>query len=63
MKRYLTDRQIGEMLGGKSVVTIWRMRKRGQLPLPRKLNGQNLTPEDEVQSALDRLFEQVEGAA
>jgi len=56
MKTYLTDRQIGAMLGGKSNVTIWRMRKRGELPPARKLNGQNLTPEDEVEAAIERLL-------
>ena len=56
MKRYLSDRQIGELLGNKSNVTIWRYRKAGILLPAIKLQGQNLTPEEKVYAAIDRLL-------
>jgi len=62
MQKLLRDKQIAEALGGVSNVTLWRMRQRGQLPQPRKINGQNCTPADEFDEALARLIEQA-GAA
>jgi len=57
MIRLIRDPELREMLGGVSAMTIHRMRKRQQLPPPKKLNGQNVTPEDEVDAALKSLLE------
>ena len=61
MKKYLTDRQIGEMYGGKSTVTVWRWRKAGKLPPAKKVNGQNLTDLDEIDPS--RIFDDETGTA
>lgn len=63
MKKLIRDSELSDLLGGVSTVTLWRMRQRGQLPKPRKLNGQNVTPEDEIQDALSILLNQQQGAA
>ena len=56
MVRLLKDREISEIFGGVSPMTLWRMRKRRQLPKPHKLNGHNVTPENLVAEAYERLF-------
>ena len=48
------DAEIRERLG-ISQMTLFRMRQRGQLPKPRKLNAQNVTPRAEFEAVLLKL--------
>ena len=57
MVHLIRDTELAKLLGGVSTMTLWRMRQRGQLPRPRKLNGQNYTPENELEQVLENLFE------
>jgi predicted DNA-binding transcriptional regulator AlpA len=56
MHLLLTDRQLREKLGGCSSMTLWRMRRDGKLPKPRKLGKKNVTPEDEADAAITALI-------
>ena len=56
MKRLLTDRQLKEVLGGCSDMTLWRLRRDGKLPKPNKLGKRNVTPEDEAEEAIAALL-------
>ena len=56
MKRLITDKQLKEKLGGCSDMTIWRLRRDGKLPKPRKLGSRNVTPEEEVDEAITKLI-------
>lgn len=56
MQRLLTDKQLKEILGGCSDMTLWRMRRDGKLPKPRKLGKRNVTPEEEVDKAIAALI-------
>ena len=56
MKRLLTDKQLKEKLGGCSDMTIWRLRRNGNLPKPKKLGNRNVTPEDEADKAIAVLI-------
>ena len=56
MQRLLTNRQLREKLGGHSSMTLWRMRRVGKLPKPRKLGQKNVTPEDEADAAIATLI-------
>jgi predicted DNA-binding transcriptional regulator AlpA len=56
MKRLITDRQLKEKLGGCSNMMIWRLRREGKLPKPKKLGNRNVTPEDEADKAIQRLI-------
>jgi predicted DNA-binding transcriptional regulator AlpA len=56
MVRLIRDPELRQLLGGVSVMTLHRMRKREQLPKPKKLNGQNVTPEDEIDAAIKHLL-------
>ena len=56
MNRLITDRQLREKLGGCSAMTLWRMRRDGKLPQPRKLGKKNVTPEDEADAAIAALI-------
>ena len=56
MHRLITDRQLREKLGGCSAMTLWRMRRDGKLPQPRKLGKKNVTPEDEADAAIAALI-------
>ena len=56
MNKLLTDRQLREKLGGCSSMTLWRMRRDGKLPKPRKLGKKNVTPEDEADAAIVALI-------
>ena len=56
MKRLLTDRQLKEVLGGCSDMTLWRLRRDGKLPKPNKLGKRNVTPEDEADEAIAALL-------
>ena len=51
--RTLTLRQ---ELGGCSVMTIWRLRREGKLPKPRKLGSRNVTPKEEADEAIAKLI-------
>ena len=55
MQRLLTDKQLKEILGGCSDMTLWRMRRDGKLPKPKKLGKRNVTPEDEASDAIAAL--------
>ena len=37
-------------------MTLWRMRRDGKLPKPRKLGQKNVTPEDEADAAIAALI-------
>ena len=56
MQRLLTDRQLREKLGGCSSMTLWRMRRDGKLPKPRKLGQKNVTPQEEADAAIAVLI-------
>jgi len=56
MQRLLTDRQLRDKLGGCSSMTLWRMRRDGKLPEPRKLGHKNVTPQDEADAAIAVLI-------
>lgn len=55
MMRLITDKQLKEKLGGCSNMTIWRLRREGKLPEPKKLGNRNVTPEAEADMAIARL--------
>ena len=55
MKRLITDKQLKEKLGGCSNMTIWRLRRNGKLPKPKKLGNRNVTLEAEADKAIERL--------
>ena len=55
MLRQITDKQLRQKLGGCSEMTIWRLRRDGKLPKPRKLGSRNVTPEDEADEAIANL--------
>jgi predicted DNA-binding transcriptional regulator AlpA len=55
MLRLITDKQLRQKLGGCSAMTIWRLRRDGKLPEPRKLGARNVTPERDVDGAIARL--------
>ena len=52
IKRPITDKQLKEKLGGCSDMTIWRLRRDGKLPKPRKLGSGNVTLEEEADEAM-----------
>lgn len=56
MKRLITDKQLKEKLGGCSNTTIWRLRREGKLPKPKKLGNRNVTPEEEADRAIAELI-------
>lgn len=56
MHRLITDRQLREKLVGCSAMTLWRLRRDGKLPKPRKLGKKNVTPEDEADAAIAALI-------
>lgn len=56
MKRLITDKHLKEKLGGCSNMTIWRLRRNGKLPQPKKLGNRNVTPEDDADEAIAKLI-------
>ena len=56
MKRLITDKHLKEKLGGCSDMTIWRLRRNGKLPKPKKLGNRNVTPEDDADEAIAKLI-------
>lgn len=56
MLRLITDKQLRQKLGGYSEMTIWRLRRDGKLPKPRKLGNRNVTPEAEADTAIAKLL-------
>ena len=56
MKRLITDKQLKDKLGGCSNMTIWRLRRDGKLPKPKKLGNRNVTPENEADQAIAALI-------
>lgn len=57
MEKLLRDRDIKADLGGISNTTMWRYRRDGLLPKPRKIAGQNVTPLGVYLDARERLLE------
>ena len=55
VKRLITDKPLKEELGGCSDMTIWRLRRDGKLPKPKKLGSRNVTPEDEADKKIATL--------
>ena len=56
MLRLITDKQLRQKLGGCSEMTIWRLRRDGKLPQPKKLGNRNVTPETEADEAIAKLL-------
>ena len=56
MKRLITDKQLKDKLVGCSDMTIWRLRRVGKLPKPKKLGNRNVTQEDEADKAIAVLI-------
>lgn len=56
MLRLITDKQLRQKLGGCSEMTIWRLRRDGKLPKPRKLGNRNVTPENDADTAIAKLL-------
>jgi predicted DNA-binding transcriptional regulator AlpA len=56
MKRLITDKQLKEKLGGCSDMTIWRLRRDGKLPKPRKLGSRNVLPEEKADKAIVKVI-------
>ncbi len=56
MKRLITDKHLKDKLGGCSNMTIWRLRRSGKLPKPKKLGNRNVTPEDDADEAIAKLI-------
>lgn len=40
-EQLFSQKQLREMLGGKSDMSIWRLRSKGTIPQPIKFNGRN----------------------
>lgn len=55
MLRLITDKQLRQKLGSCSAMTIWRLRREGKLPKPRKLGSRNVTPEKDADKAIAEL--------
>ena len=56
MKRLITDKHLKEKLGSCSEMTIWRLRRDGKFPKPKKLGNRNVTPEDQADQAIAALI-------
>lgn len=56
MRRLITDKQLKEKLGRCSDMTIWRLRRDGKLPKPKKLGNRNVTLEEEADKAIATLI-------
>jgi predicted DNA-binding transcriptional regulator AlpA len=56
MVKYIKDKEISAKLGGCSAMTIWRYRKEGLLPQPKKFNRQNYSDESEVDAAIESML-------
>ena len=52
----ITDKTLKEKLGGCSDLTIWRLRRVGKLPKPKKLGSRNVTPENEADKVIATLI-------
>ena len=57
MNKWLLDKQLCEKLGGCSYMHLWRLRKAGKLPPPKKLNGRNYTEDSEADAAIRAMLE------
>ena len=55
MRRLISDKQLKQKLGGCSDMTLWRLRRDGKLPKPKKLGNRNITPEDQADRAIARI--------
>ena len=55
MKRLISDKELRKKLGGCSNQTLWRLRRDGKLPKPRKFGHRNVTPEDQADEAIARI--------
>lgn len=61
-ERMIPDPELRLLFGGVSAMCIWRWRKAGLLPRPKKINKRNYTPASEVAEAQKRMFENGEAA-
>ena len=61
-ERLIPDPELRRIFGGVSAMCIWRWRRDGLLPAPRKINKRNYTPASEVAAAQARMFERGEAA-
>ena len=55
MRRLISDKLLKQKLGGCSDMTLWRLRRDGKLPKPKKLGNRNITPEDQADRAIARI--------
>lgn len=56
-ERLIPDSELRRLFGGVSAMCIWRWRRDGLLPAPRKINKRNYTPASEVAEAQRRMFD------
>ena len=56
MRRFITDRQLKDKLGGCTDMTIWCLRRDGKLTMPKNLGNRNVTPENEADKAIAVLI-------
>ena len=55
MRRLISDKELKRKLGDCSDQTLWRLRRDGKLPKPKKFGRRNVTPEDQADEAIARL--------
>lgn len=55
-ERLIPDPELRRIFGGKSPMCIWRWRKAGLLPPPRKINGRNYTTASDAAEAQRKMF-------
>jgi predicted DNA-binding transcriptional regulator AlpA len=61
-ERLIPDPELRRIFGNVSAMCLWRWRRDGLLPQPRKINKRNYTPASEVAAAQRRMFEKGEAA-
>jgi predicted DNA-binding transcriptional regulator AlpA len=54
-KRFVRETELRARLGNILDTTLWRLTRRGVLPLPGKLGGLNVWSDDVVDEVVDRL--------
>ena len=61
-ERLIPDPELRRLFGDVSAMCIWRWRKAGLLPPPKKIRKRNYTPASEVAKAQQRIFDQEDAA-
>lgn len=56
-ERMISDPELRRLFGAISAMCLWRWRKAGILPPPKKIRKRNYTPASEVAEAQRRMFE------